>query len=851
MSMTSISGSSGRNSRRSALIAALIYIWCAPTIEALINRTMRLPEQAANTRYSSYLEVPGSASLSTGTSLAFGGFLLARAISDSRRRKKKALGSSKPPQARRSDHTDDYFGHTVADPYRWMEQTDKEETKAWIEAQIQHTDAYFRSKLEPARGKFLARLREVFDFDKYSPPMREGDYWFFFLKKGLSPQAALYKQEGLDGTPEILLDPNTLSEDGTSALGGMDFSKDGKKLAYGISEKGSDWFTVHVRDVETGKDLPDRVPWCKFGDIVWEKASRGFFYSAFPPPKTLQVEGKSAGTEVEVSTGHRVMFHRLGTDSSEDQLVYQSPLDKTWLASAVMTDDWETLLISIGDSCDPVNRLFYRDLTQFDGKDMSTMGKVVKLVDNFDSLYSYVTNEGRTFWFRTNLDAPKYKVVRMQLPPVGSPLEEDDAALAQIPKTTVVAEDKGGVLTSAAVVAGDRLVLSFERDAYVQLELCDLHGADRKTIPVPGIGTIGGISTDKRYDHIMFSFTNFVTPGTIYHGTVSTSGGGLPVGSRGSATASPTATVKLEVFHETKVPGISSDDFETKQVRYKSKDGTQVPMFIVGNKNSRPADRREDEDEKENESPSPCLLYGYGGFNISLNPTFSASRLLFIKHFGGRYCLANIRRVSLGGGEYGEEWHNAGTLERKQNVFDDFVYAARYLVDKGYTTRNQLAIMGGSNGGLLVGACINQHPELVAAAVAQVGVMDMLRFDEFTIGYAWRSDFGSSKASEDQFKTLHAYSPLHNVRPDAPRYPAVLLTTGDHDDRVCPLHSYKYVAELQHTIGSRRGEKPLLIRIDKDSGHGGGKPTEKASVLVEASDTYAFIAEHTGATWVE
>ncbi|CAM9182596.1 unnamed protein product [Pylaiella littoralis] len=752
-----------------------------------------------------------------GSTAVLGGFLLARSVHKRRLRQ----GLLQLPAARRSDHADEYFGHTVEDPYRWMEQEDSDETKAWVESQTKHTDAYLQTELEPGRGKFLARLEEVFNYDKQSSPWRVGEYWFFYLQKGLSPQAVIYKQAsddvGLDGTPEVLLDPNTLSADGTCALSGVDFSKDGKKLAYGISEKGSDWFSVHVKDVVTGKDLPDVVEWCKFGGITWEEGARGFFYSAFPRPKSLEAAGKSAGTEVEVATGHRIMYHKLGTDSSEDQLVYQSPLDEKWLASTVMTDDWKTLIISIGDSCDPVNRLFYRDLSNFDGHDVSgTMGKTVKLVDNFDSLYQYVTNEGRTFWFRSNTDAPKYKVISMQLPPAGSPMEEDEAALAQIPKTTVVPEDKTGVLKDAAAVAGDQLVLTFERDAFIQLELFGLAGGKRKPVPVPGIGSIGGVSTDKKYDHIMFKFTNFVTPGTIYHGTVSS-------GEKGGA------EVSLKVFLETKVPGIDASDFETKQIRYSSKDGTVVPMFIVGRKGEG--------------GPSPCLLYGYGGFNISLNPSFSAARLLFIKHFGARFCLANIR----GGGEYGEEWHSGGTLDRKQNVFDDFTSAAKYLAAEGYTTKEQLAIMGGSNGGLLVGACVNQHPELFGAAVAQVGVMDMLRFDEFTIGYAWRSDFGSSKATEEQFKTLRAYSPVHNVNANSPPYPAVLLTTGDHDDRVCPLHSYKYIAELQHTIGARPGEKPLLIRIDRNSGHGGGKPTAK--VLAEAADTYAFIAKHTGAAW--
>lgn len=762
-----------------------------------------------------------------GTTVAIGGFVVARAIS---KRRRKCL-----PRARRSDHVDEYFGETVADPYRWMEDPDSPETKAWVKAQVQHTEAYVHSDLEPIRGNFQKRLQDVYSYDKFGAPWRVGDYWFFFKHAGLEHHSVLYKQKRLDEEPEVLLDPNKLSDAGTSSLHGYDVSKDGKKLLYGISRNGSDWFTVYVRDVVTGEDLNDEVEWCKFGSMTWEESGKGFFYASFPRPKKLEGTGKSAGTEVEVAKGHRVMYHRLGTDSSEDELVYQSPMDKNWLASPIVTDDWKTLLISIGDSCDPVNRLFYCDLSGFDGENVSTMAKMVKLVDNFDSLYSYITNDGRTFWFRTNMDAPKYKVVKMQLPPSGSPMEWDEPALAAIPKTTIVPEDETGVLQEVSVVAGDWLVLTFERDACNQLELCDLAGEHKKAIDVPGIGTIGRIAAHKEYDHIFFKFTNFVTPGLIYRGSIekATAVDGAAIAADSTTVTDKSATVdasvKLEVFRNTQVPGICLEDFETKQVRYASKDGTVVPMFVVGQKGA--------------ERPGPCMLYGYGGFNISLRPQFSASQLLFIQHFGGRVCVANIR----GGGEYGEDWHQAGTIHKKQNVFDDFTAAARYLTKESYTTKEQLAIMGGSNGGLLVGACINQHPELFAAAVAQVGVMDMLRFDQFTIGYAWRSDFGSAEANEEQFKTLRAYSPVHNVNQDAGPYPAVLLTTGDHDDRVCPLHSYKYMAELQYSIGSREDRKPLVIRIDVDCGHCTGKPTEK--IIAEASDIYAFIAKHTGATW--
>ncbi|KAG5176056.1 prolyl endopeptidase [Tribonema minus] len=729
------------------------------------------------------------------------------------------FGKFKYPVTRRCDHTDNWHGEEVPDPYRWLENPDDEEVQTWVDAQNECTFAYFNANLEPQRRLFCERMTALYSYDKYGCPMQYGDLYFFYKKTGLQNQFVLYKQAGLNEEPTVLLDPNTMSDDGTAALQGHYFTEDGSKLAYTVSMRGSDWYSIHVMDVATGKELPDRIDWCKFSSVAWNKTGTGFFYSKFPPPEGLQgKEGKSAGTEVDAVEGNKVFYHRLGTDAAEDQLVYEAGAENNkWLLSCESSDDYQTLLINIHDSCDPVNRLFYLDMSRFDGASVATLGRLVKLVDKFENKYSYITNEGRTFWFLTNLDAPRYKVIKMTLPPAGSPMEADPASLALVPRVDVVQQDSVAVLEGAYAVANDRLVLLYMRDAYEQLEICDLNGGDRRSIQLPSIGSIEGISAKKTKNEMFFKFVNFQDAGTTYRCEITRKQDGK-------------IEISRDVFKRTVVPGLNPDDFETKQVRFKSTDGTSVPMFIVGSKGQRGA--------------APCLLYGYGGFNISITPSFSLSRLIFIKNFGGRVCVANIR----GGGEYGEDWHDAGVGANKQNVFDDFISGAKYLCTINLTTPAQLAINGGSNGGLLVGACINQQPELFAAAVAQVGVMDMLRFHKFTIGYAWCSDYGNPDDDKNKYKVLRAYSPVHNVAPDAGRYPATLLTTGDHDDRVVPLHSYKYAAMLQSVIGSRKGENnPLLIRIDTRSGHGAGKPTSK--VIEESSDIWAFIARHTGAVW--
>ncbi|CAM9773071.1 unnamed protein product [Chrysoparadoxa australica] len=589
-------------------------------------------------------------------------------------------------------------------------------------------------------------------------------------------------------------------------------------MAYCVSFSGSDWFHIFVKDVATGEVASDEIQWCKFTSVAWNKQGTGFFYSRYPAPKVLEGEGndKSAGTELDEMAGNSVYYHKLGTSQDADPKILET--EKEWMHSCQTTDDSETLLIFISETCDPVNRLFYYDLSSFDGEDTSTMGPLVKLVDTFDHKYSYITSEGRTFWFETNMDAPRCKIIKMQLPPNGSPLERDPAALAAIPKVDVVPEDSTAVLSDATCIAGKHLVLLYLRDAHEHLFHCSLEGQGKRPIELPSIGSIQGLFAKKEYNELFFNFTNFQDPGTIYRGVLEEKEDG-------------SADVSTAVFKSVDVPGLDANEFETRQVRYKSKDGTAVPMFIIQQKGQR--------------GVAPCLLYGYGGFNISITPSFSVIRLLFIRHFGGRVCIANIR----GGGEYGEDWHKAGTIHQKQNVFDDFISAAQYVSTTKLTTPGQLAINGGSNGGLLVGACINQQPELFSAAVAQVGVMDMLRFHKFTIGRAWCSDFGDPDADEQQFKTLYAYSPIHNVLPTSGRYPAVMLTTGDHDDRVVPLHSYKYAAALQDLVGSKPDQdKPLLIRIDTKAGHGAGKPTDK--IIEEAADIYSFIAHHTGAhTW--
>jgi len=706
---------------------------------------------------------------------------------------------------------DHFFGTPVSDPYRWLEDPEDAEVKAWVERQNLCTDKYFQSgNIQQNMEKFKNRLTALFDYDKYGCPWQYGGWIFFMKKEGLQNQYVLYKQRGPDGTPEVLLDTNKLREDGTAALRTYAFTTDGNKMAYGISYSGSDWYTVKVRDVATGKDYQEEINWCKFGGVAWEKHGRGFFYVKYPAPSSSGKED-GAGTELDASLGQKICYHKLNTLESEDQLVYETPDTPKWLFGLEVTDDGAFLLLTVHEGCDPENRLFVYDLAHFDGSNIQSMGEIVKFIDHFDHKYSYITNEGRTFWFVTNMNAPKSKVMKVELPDGDLSLLSPEA-LQSVDIVDIVPEEEG-VLEGVYIAGGNRLVLLYLRDVKHEIEITVLSGGPRTKVDLPGPGSIQGIGANKFQDHFFFQFISFEDPGTNFVAKFNEEG-----------------TVTTTTFQKVIVEGLDASEFLTRQVFYQTKDKTKIPMFIISSKNAP-------------EGPAPCLLYGYGGFNISMTPGYSVSRLIFVKHFGGVMAIANIR----GGGEYGDDWHKAGTLHNKQNVFDDFIAAAEYLQNTQITSSSKLAIMGGSNGGLLVGACINQRPELFAAAISQVGVMDMLRFHKFTIGHAWCSDFGNPEADEGQFKTLLAYSPVHNVG-NADRYPATLLTTGDHDDRVVPLHSYKYIAAVQEKIGTKpTQEMPLLIRIDTKSGHGAGKPTSK--IIEEISENYTFIAENTSAVW--
>jgi prolyl oligopeptidase len=671
----------------------------------------------------------------------------------------------------------------VPDPYRWLEDPDAKDVQKWVGAQNKATDAYFKACLQDDKLKFQARMNELFHYDKFSCVWQKGSRYFFYKKTGLQNQAVLFTQDSLSSPPRVLIDPNTLREDGTAALSSVYVTEDGNTLAYMISLSGSDWQTIYVMDVATGELLKDEVHWCKFSSVAWLKDGKGFFYNKYPPPSSKGKED-GAGTETEAAASQKVFYHRLGTDEKEDCVFWEDAEHPKWMYGVEVSDDGQTLLLTSNDSCDPVNRLYYFDLREFDGKDVKTIGKCVKLVDDLKCKYDYITNEGRTFYFRTNREgAGNYKVVKAILPPPGAKLEEDSEALQKnVGFVDVVPEDaKGGVLNGAQPVAGKFLLLSYLRDVVDELELCLLEGGGGKAggvarvkVALPGKGTLDSVCARKETGEFFYKYSSFNDPGTVYRaeirlpaaaaaagaaeeltppvspdekaGSVPGAGaekgkGGKKRGGKGGKTGkggnsskiAPAAAAPVDVLSRVEVPhavlfravipGLNPEEYATEQVFYTSKDGTKVPMFLV-RRSAAAAAAVGKEGGQEEKKARPTFLYGYGGFNISIRPSFSLSRLLFIRHYGGVVAIANIR----GGGEYGEEWHNGGTKTRKQNVFDDFIGAAEYLVKKGLSIPGQIAINGGSNGGLLVAACINQRPELFGAAVAQVGVLDMLRF---------------------------------------------------------------------------------------------------------------------------
>jgi prolyl oligopeptidase len=672
------------------------------------------------------------------------------------------------PAARKSDQVDDYHGVKVADPYRWLEDLDSEETRQWVEAENKLSFGFLAAV--PARAALKERLTKLWNYEKYGVPLKEGNRYFYLRNSGLQNQSVLYTVTALDAPPQMILDPNTLSPDGTVAVSGVQVSPDGKLLAYSLSASGSDWQEWKVRDVETSTDLSDHLKWVKFSGVSWTRDGKGFFYSRYDEPK--------GDTLKATNYFQKVYFHKLGTPQTEDVLVYERPDQKDWLFGGVVSEDGNYLVITVYQGTDVKNRVYYKDLK-------AAESPVVKLLDDFDAAYTFVGNEGTRFWFQTDLQSPRGKVI-----------EIDVSNAARSNWKVVVPEAKEALQTVSFV--NHKFVLNYLKDAYTQVKIHDASGKFLTEIKFPDIGSAEGFGGKAKDKETFYSFTGFTTPTTIYRYDM--------------------VTGKSTVFRQPKVD-LNPGDYETKQVFYTSRDGTKVPMFITHKKGLKL------------DGNNPTYLYGYGGFNVSLPPAFSVANLVWME-MGGVYAQPNLR----GGGEYGEDWHQGGMKLKKQNVFDDFIAAAEWLIANKYTSTPKLAIGGGSNGGLLVGAAITQRPELFGAALPSVGVMDMLRFQKFTIGWAWVSDYGSSDNPEE-FKALYAYSPLHNIKPGM-KYPATLITTADHDDRVWPGHSFKFAATLQAAQG---GDAPVLIRIETKAGHGAGKPTSK--LIEEIADRWAFLVK--------
>jgi prolyl oligopeptidase len=679
------------------------------------------------------------------------------------------------PQAKKVDQVDDYHGTKVPDPYRWLE-TDVRTSKDvadWVAAENKVTFAY----LETIAGRDAIKnhLTQVWNYEKYSVPFKRGGHYFFTKNNGLQNQSALYTMNALSETPHVLLDPNTWSKDGTIALAGLWPSDDGKYLVYAAAEAGSDWHTWHVLDLATEKILPgDDLKWLKFSNAAWTKDGKGFFYSRFPQPE----EGK---TYQSLNTNQKLFYHRLGTPQASDVMVFFRPDQPEWNYSPEVTDDGHYLVITVTKGTDPRYQILIKDLTD-------PYAAPVSIVDKFENEYSLVGNDGPVFFFKTDLKAPKGRLITIDF---RNPARDNWKEV--IPQSDAT-------LTAVNYVGG-KFISEYLRDAKSEDRVFDHDGKLVRSVELGGIGTASGFGGRSDDPETFYSFASYATPPTVYRYDVST-------GER-----------KL-VFRSN--VAVNPDDYVVTQVFYTSKDGTKVPMFITHRKGI-----------KLNGS-NPTLLYAYGGFNISLTPSFSPARLVWMQ-MGGVYAVANLR----GGGEYGDEWHKAGTKLQKQNVFDDFIAAAHYLIDNKYTRTDKLAVQGASNGGLLIGATITQHPELFGAALPAVGVMDMLRFQKFTAGRYWVDDYGSSDDPEE-FKALYAYSPYQNVRKGT-KFPATLITTADTDDRVVPGHSFKFAAAMQE---AQAGAAPVLIRIETRAGHGGGKPTSK--LIEETADEYAFLAKNLG-----
>jgi prolyl oligopeptidase len=679
------------------------------------------------------------------------------------------------PKTQTVQQVDDYHGTKVHDPYRWLEDLDSAETAAWVAAQNEVTFDYLQQI--PAREPIRDRLTALWNYERFGVPFSKGGRYFYTHNSGLQNQAALYVTHGLNGEPRLLLDPNTLSPDGTVALTSAEVSDDGALLAYALATAGSDWNEIRVRDVATGSDLDDRLKWVKFSVISWSMDNKGFFYGRYDEPK-------DGNLLQDANYFHKLYYHRVGTPQTEDVLVYHRPDQKEWGFAGQVSDDGRFLIISAWQGTDRRNRVFYQELAEGHSP-VRGDATTVPLLADLDAQYIFVGNEGSVFWFFSDKAAPRGRLVAID---TRNPATQGWNTLIPEAEDTIEAVHR----------VGDRFIVNYLHDAANRIRTFELSGAPAGELALPGLGSAMGFSGDRRSTETFFSFESFNYPATIYRYDLTTR--------------------RADVFRAPRV-AFSPAEYVVRQVFYRSKDGTRVPMFL--------AHRR----DLAFEGPTPTLLSGYGGFNVAETPNFRVANLVWME-LGGVYALANLR----GGGEYGKVWHEAGMKLQKQNVFDDFIAAAEWLVSNGISTPGTLAISGASNGGLLVGAAMTQRPDLFGAALPAVGVLDMLRFHKFTIGWAWVSDYGSSEDA-DQFRALYAYSPLHALKTGT-AYPPTLITTADHDDRVVPSHSFKFAAALQ---AAHTGAAPVLIRIETRAGHGAGKPTAKQ--IDEAADRLAFLVQ--------
>ena len=693
-----------------------------------------------------------------------------------------ALAAVTYPPSKTIEHFDDYSGTKVADPYRWMEELDSPDTKAWVAAQNALTDSVVDDF--PERAVIKQRLTELWNYPRTGLPFKEANWYFFTKNDGLQNQSPLYVQDGPTGAPRVLFDPNGLAKDGTVALAVISPSPDGKWLGYGLATGGSDWRELHLRDVATGRDAPDVVKWAKFTGMSWTHDSAGFFYSTYPAP----ADGNpKVFTKLE---NRKLYYHRVGTPQAADILVYEMPDHPSWSFGGSVSSDGHYLIISVSQPGKLGNSVYYRDLV--DPLHPQLDGPVVKLLDQFASSYGFLGNKDRVFYFNTDAGAPRGKVVGFDL---AAP--EGTAPVTVLPEAA-------DALESVRISAG-RFVATYMHDAVNRIALFNLDGTAAGEIKLPGIGSVTAITGKFKDTELFIGYSSYLAAGTTLRHDL--------------------ASGQTTMWDETKV-AFDASRYETKQIFFASKDGTKIPMFLTYRKGLKL------------DGSAPTWLYGYGGFNVTHKPAFAVPPLVWIEQ-GGIYADACLR----GGGEYGEDWHRSGTKERKQNVFDDYIAAADWLVAQHYTTHRKIVLDGRSNGGLLLGAVVNQRPDLAGAAVPAVGVMDMLRYHKFTVGAAWASDYGNSDTPEG-FKYLVAYSPLHTVKPGA-KYPAILVTTGDHDDRVFPAHSYKYAATMQQAVAADAG--PVLIHIEANAGHGGASGTSPVSkTIADWAYRMGFGAHYTG-----